>query len=143
MTVPRLVIDVNVILASFGGRPDSLSSRLHRQFRNNNVRLIFDGKYLSEMATVLDYPVTFKLKITPSMAFVLAQTLFENGEYYPRVAYFDWPSLSDAKDWYLLDLLMESNADGIITQDKKVLQAGQKLGMPVFDLQDGAAKGWY
>jgi hypothetical protein len=30
--------------------------------------------------------------------------------------------------------LQSTNADGIITQDKKVLAAGQKLEMPVFDL---------
>jgi predicted nucleic acid-binding protein len=141
VSTPRLIIDVNVILASFGGRRNSLSSQVYTQFRRSNFRLVFDGHYLSEMERVLDYPSLMRLDITPRLAFTLARSLFEFGEHYPQALQYDWPSLSDTKDWYLLNLLFDAKADGIITQDKKVLAAGQKLGMPVFDLQGGAAKG--
>jgi predicted nucleic acid-binding protein len=56
---------------------------------------------------------------------------------------YDWPSLKDKKDWYLLNLLFDSGADGLITQDQRVLEAGKFLEMPVFGLAEGAKKGWY
>jgi hypothetical protein len=43
MNMPRLVIDVNVILASFGGGRNSLSSQVHTQFRRSK-RLVLESE---------------------------------------------------------------------------------------------------
>jgi predicted nucleic acid-binding protein len=78
-----------------------------------------------------------------SVVLRFARNLYELGEPVYNIPMLDWPSLSDQKDWYLLDLLLKSNADGLITRDKRILEAGKHLGMPVFDLQGGAVKRWY
>jgi uncharacterized protein len=143
ITTPRIIADINVLLPGIAGRQGILAERLYRQFYKGNLRFIFSSSYLEELERVVDYPSIERFKITRGLTLRLVRNLYDFGEYLPIVPKYDWPSLTDKKDWYLLNLLLEAEADGLITQDKKVLQAGQKLGMPIFDLQGGAAKGWY
>ncbi len=140
---PRLIADVNVLVFGATAKENSLTERFYRTFLCSELRLVFSSELTLELQEVVGYPRVIGRGITPSIAFRLARQIYELGEYYPRVTKYDWPSLSDKKDWYLFNLLLESKADALITQDKRVLDAGQKLGMPVFDLQGGAAKGWY
>jgi uncharacterized protein len=143
MKVPRLIADINVLLPSPSENRKTLSSRLYDSFLKGETRLVFDRFYLDELERVLDYKRVDRFNITPGVILRLVRNLYEFGEPVYNIPVLDWPSLSDEKDWYLLDLLFASSADGLITQDKRVLDAGQKLGMPVFDLQGGAAQGWY
>lgn len=43
----------------------------------------------------------------------------------------DWPSWADPQDWSLLDLLMTSGADAIVSKDAHLLQVKKELGIPV------------
>jgi hypothetical protein len=56
------------------------------------------------------------------------------------VSHFDWPTLTDPKDWYLFDLLFEARTDAL-TQDRAVLKAGKVLGLPVLHPRDLRAAG--
>jgi putative PIN family toxin of toxin-antitoxin system len=143
MTPPRLIADINVLLPGMAGTRATLAERLYRQFYRGNLRFIFSSSYLDELERVVDYPRIERFNLTRGQTLRLVRNLYDFGEYLPMVPKYDWPSLTDKKDWYLLNLLVEAKTDGLITQDKKVLAAGQKLEMPVFDLQGGAAKGWY
>ena len=88
-----------------------------------------------ELRRVLTYPQVLALKggITPSEAFGLAFDLLRMAEMVPRVKSYDWPSCPDPKDWYLLDLLVTANADGLITKDRHLLRLQNKLGLPVYE----------
>ncbi len=97
---PRLILDINSLLAGIAGKPGSIAHRLYTRFRTGEVRLIFDGTYLSELERVLDYESIQRLGITRGLAFGMARDLLLMGEYYPQVPRFDWPSLPDPKDWY-------------------------------------------
>jgi putative PIN family toxin of toxin-antitoxin system len=143
MLIPRLVVDVNVLVAAIKARENSLASRLYQSFLRLEFRLVFSAPLAKELGNVLSYPNILARGMNPTIAFRIAQNLYEKGEYVSRVSELDWPTLTDKKDWYLLDLLFGSQATALITQDKKVIAAGQKLGMPVFDLQGGAEQGWY
>jgi predicted nucleic acid-binding protein len=143
MMPPRLIADVNTLLAGVVGKPGSIAERLYRSFRRGQVRLVFDGTYLAELERVLDYEPIQQLGITRGLAFGMARDLLLLGEYYAQVPRYDWPSLPDPRDWYLLDLLFESSADGLVTQDKVLIAAGQKLEMPVFHLTDGPKMNWW
>ena len=67
------------------------------------------------------------------MSFQFATQLFQIGEYYASVPAHDWPSCPDRKDWYLLDLLMASGADALISKDRHLLRLREALGLPVFE----------
>ncbi|MCD0168149.1 hypothetical protein [Deinococcus sp. 23YEL01] len=43
------------------------------------------------------------------------------------------PSCPDPKDWYLLDLLITSEADAIVSKDAHLGQMRTKLGVPVYE----------
>lgn len=89
-----------------------------------------------ELVRVLTYPQVLALgggTLTPSVSFQFATQLFQIGEYYASVAASDWPSCPDPKDWYLLDLLMASGADALISKDKHLLRLRKSLGLPVFE----------
>jgi predicted nucleic acid-binding protein len=43
----------------------------------------------------------------------------------------DWSTLSDKKDWWILDLAYAAGADYIVSRDKKVLTACRTLGFEV------------
>lgn len=58
------------------------------------------------------------------------------------VAHYEWPSLSDIKDWYLLDLLFDSGADALVTEDKQILKAGRFLKLEVLRPDELLRKSW-
>lgn len=89
------------------------------------------AELLSEIERILSYPKVIALGVTPALAFSTAVDLLHLGEYWPNVARYDWPSVSDPKDWYLFDLLFTSGADALITQDRGILRAGMALQLPV------------
>jgi putative PIN family toxin of toxin-antitoxin system len=140
---PRLIADVNVFLFGLVAKQGSLTERFYRAFSRSDICLVFSSELTLELQEIVAYPKVVAKGVTPAIAFRLAREIYELGEYYPRVNRYDWPSLKDKKDWYLLNLLFDSGADGLITQDQSVLDAGKFLGMPVFSLSEGAAEGWY
>jgi len=140
---PRLIADINVLMAVVLGAPDSLAGKLYARFLKAEVRLVFSADLLNEIERVASYPKIIQKGMNPTLAFKLARDFYELGEYCPQVEHFDWPTLEDRKDWYLLDLLFGSVADGLIAQDTKLLRAGKTLEMPVFHLSEGPEQGWF
>jgi putative PIN family toxin of toxin-antitoxin system len=133
--VSRLIPDANILLRGIAGR--GLAKELYASFTRAKVHFVVSAELMAELNRVLTYPRVLKLGlgITPSMAFSLALELMYISEFFSTAPKYEWPSLSDVKDWYLLDLLFESAADGLVTEDKQLLKAGKKLGMPVYSLQ--------
>lgn len=128
---PRVIPDMNVLLNGITGRPDSLNRRLYGQFTRGLVRFVICEPWLEEFERVLTYPPVLQLGITPTLVSRTMRELLLLGEYIAPVPQFDWPGLSDRNDWFLLDLLWESQADALVTQDTKVHRYGQKFGMPI------------
>ncbi|GAA5504092.1 hypothetical protein Dxin01_03860 [Deinococcus xinjiangensis] len=130
----RLILDTQCLLSAISGyhqdRETSLAS-IWAAFRRREVVLVFSEASLSELQRVLDYPGVTRLNITSGQAFAAASQLLMLGEYHAPVPSYSWPSLTDKKDWFLLDLLYHSEADALISRDKRVLEAGVALGLPV------------
>ncbi len=141
--VLRVIPDVNVLVRALAGH--GLPLRLLGHVRRGELRWVVSADLLSELHRVLSYPRVLALGegITPSAAFGLAVELLTLSEHYPFVQRLDWPSLSDPDDWYLLDLLTASDADALITLDGRLLQAGVRLGLPVYTLEEFHAQGHF
>lgn len=109
------------------------SFELYQRARRFEVIFILCEAHFRELAQVLTYDTVLRLGsgiITPSYAFSIAAELHRIGEYHDRVPGLDWPSCPDPKDWYLLDLLIAAEADGIVSKDKHLLGM-VPLGLPV------------
>lgn len=130
----RLILDTQCLLSAISGYHQHKSTplaSLWAQFRCHEVILVFSEASLLEIQRVLDYPSMLRLNITSGQSFAAAAHLLMLGEYHARVPSYSWPSLSDKKDWFLFDLLYHSAAEALISRDKRVLQAGAVLGLPV------------
>lgn len=130
----RLILDTQCLLSALSGYHQNKNTPLAllwAQFRRREVILVFSEASLSEVQRVLDYPSITRLKITSGQAFAAASQLLMLGEYHAPVPTYSWPSLADRKDWFLLDLLYHSGADALISRDKRVVQAGTTLGLPI------------
>ncbi|ADY27623.1 hypothetical protein Deipr_2506 (plasmid) [Deinococcus proteolyticus MRP] len=109
------------------------SFELYQRARRFEVIFILCEAHFLELAQVLTYDSVLRLGsgiITPSYAFSTAAELHRIGEYHDRIPGLDWPSCPDPKDWYLLDLLLAAEADGIVSKDKHLLRMSA-LGVPV------------
>ncbi len=134
---PRLILDANVLLNAITAPSSTILGRLHTRFRRGEVRVVFSEVLLTEFQSILEYPrIVERFKLGAADGFGVARDLLLLGEYVAPVPRFDWPSLSDPKGWYLLDLLFEAQADALVTQDRAVLVAGAALGLPVWHPRD-------
>ncbi|GMA16454.1 putative toxin-antitoxin system toxin component, PIN family [Deinococcus metallilatus] len=135
MNTLRLVPDVNVLLSGLTSLHGPAVD-LYQAARRFEVVFVLSETHFTELAEVLTYPAVLGMGggvITPSFAFRTAGELHRIGEYYEQVEQLDWPSCPDPKDWYLLDLLVASGANGIVTKDKHLLRLRNRLNIPVFE----------
>jgi len=132
--VLRLIPDINVLISSVTSLKGP-AYELYEAARRFNLLFVLCEQHFDELTRVLEYSQVLALgegRITPSIAFGLATELHRIGEYFARLERSSWPSCSDRDDWYLLDLLMTSRADGIVTRDRHLLSAGERLNLPIF-----------
>ncbi|WP_293912190.1 putative toxin-antitoxin system toxin component, PIN family [Deinococcus sp.] len=136
MTPPlRLVVDIQVLLSGVTS-PHGPAHDLWQAALRFDVVLVLAEGHFSELVRVLTYPQVLVLgggKLTPSLSFQFANQLFQVGEYYPRLPASAWPSCPDPKDWYLLDLLVASGADALISKDRHLLKLREALGLMVLE----------
>lgn len=134
---PRLILDANVLLNAITTPASTILGQLYARFRRGEIRVLFSEGLLSEFQQILIYPrIKERFQLEAGDGFAVARDLLLLGEYVSPVPRFDWPTLTDPKDWYLLDLLFEAKADALVTQDHAVLRAGDALGLPVLHPKD-------
>jgi putative PIN family toxin of toxin-antitoxin system len=140
--IPRVILDANVLLNAITAPANTILGRLHTRFRHNEIRVVFSEALLSEFQQILEYPhIQTRFKLGAADGFSVARDLLLLGEYVSPVPRFDWPTLTDPKDWYLFDLLFEARTDALVTQDRAVLKAGKALDLPVLHPRDLRAAG--
>jgi putative PIN family toxin of toxin-antitoxin system len=122
-----IVLDTMIVVGGLIGRTTGADAKVMHLIETGGVRLASSDAWLRELQDVLTRPVILEAVADPSRLVRAALTLGVMGALY-RPTRFDWPSLTDQKDWWMLDLAFESGADAIVTRDKKVLRAAAKLG---------------
>ena len=124
---PLVVVDTMIVVGAVIGKPSGSDARVLRLVETGALRLASSDAWLRELSDVLSRPEITELVADSGRAFRAALTLGTMGALY-RPERFDWPTLTDAKDWWMLDLAYDSGADIIVTRDTKVLKAASKLG---------------
>jgi uncharacterized protein len=133
-TVAKWIPDINILLSG-ATNPYGIPRKIFDAACEFRIIFVLADEHYIEMQRILSYEKVLRLgrdSFTPASAFGLAATLYRIAEHHSRLERFEWTSCSDPKDWYLLDLLLTSNATGIITKDKHLLELKSKLGLPVF-----------
>lgn len=122
-----IVLDTMVVVGGVIGRTSGADAQMLHLIETGGVRLASSDAWLRELQDVLTRPVILERVSDPNRLVRAALTVGVMGALY-RPRRFDWPSLTDQKDWWMLDLAFEAGADVIVTRDKKVLRAAAKLG---------------
>lgn len=133
-SVPRLIPDINVLLSGLTSRVGP-ARELYVAAQRFDVILVLAEEHFGELQRVLTYPQVLAIGgcISPSDAFGLATDLHRIAEMVSPLRRQDWPSCADMQDWYLLDLLMTSGADAIVSKNGHLLQVKKDFGIPVYE----------
>lgn len=143
MNEPRFILDINVLIPAMIGKDSSFEKRIYQCSRRRECIFVTSEELFDEFQRVVDYPQIIELGITPAIAASMVFNLLHLGEYHSVVKKLEWPTLTDKKDWYLLDLLYHSQADALFTRDKSVLKTGKVLDIPVFHPRELQQNNWF
>ena len=127
---PLIVLDTMVVVSGIMGRIDASDARTLEAIETGRVRLALSDDWLRELNDVLGREEVLSRETQPGRAFRAGLTLGLMGDLY-RPERLDWISLSDRKDWWMLNLAYASSADLIVTRDKRVIKAATALGFDV------------
>ena len=125
------MLDTNVVTAAALGSPLSANSLIINEVASGGVRLALSDDYMGEMVLTMSKPHVEE-NASVGRAFHIALALAYMGRSY-RPRKHDWPSIPDPKDWWLLDLALESDADHIVTWDTRHLARARALGFDVLE----------
>ena len=124
---PLCVIDTMIVVSGMIGKPNGSDAKILSLIETGQLRLVLSDAGLLEFADVISRDFVKQHFPLPARVFRVGLTLGMMGMLH-RPERFDWTSLSDPKDWWLLDLAFSAEADYIVTRDKKVLVAANSLG---------------
>lgn len=116
-----------IVVSGMIGKPNGSDAKILSLIETGQLRLVLSDAGLLEFVNVVSRDFVKQHFPLPTRVFRAGLTLGMMGMLY-RPKRFDWTSLSDPKDWWLLDLAFSAEADYIVTRDKKVLVAANSLG---------------
>lgn len=124
-----------VVVSAIVGDPRASSAAVLDHVATGGVNLVISDEQLSEIVRVLAYPPVARRMTVPARVFEVALDIGYMGTMrHPRR--LDWPSLSDSKDAWILDLAHDANADHIVSRDRPLTEAAERLG---FDIKTPAS----
>lgn len=130
MPAPLIVVDTTVFVNAATSRPGSLAKRVVEAIQTEEARLAVSDAALDELKGIMYRPSVEPYVRRPGWAFEIGLVPgFMGRHHHPGV--YDWPSLSDRKDWWVLDPAFASGADFIITWDGDLLDLDPSLGFEV------------
>jgi putative PIN family toxin of toxin-antitoxin system len=125
-----VAVDTNVVIGALLGGEKSSNARVLRAIETGGLRLASSDAWLRELTDVLSRSSMMQRMLDPSQIMRIALSIGIMGELHQPQRY-DWPSLGDLKDWWLLDLAYDIGVDCIISHDQKVKKAGRACGFAV------------
>ncbi len=131
MAPPLIVLDTNVVTAAAMGSPRSANSRIIDEVATGGVRLALSDDYMGELVLTMSKPRVEENASVGRAVHIALVLAYMGKSYRPRK--YDWPSIPDHKDWWMLDLALESGADHIVTWDTRHLTPAGALGFDVLD----------
>jgi predicted nucleic acid-binding protein len=128
---PLVVLDTMVVIRAVVGRRDAPDALILRAVATGEVRLAISDDGLRELQRVMNYDFVREKLADPVRAFTVGLDVGVMGKLFhpPKL---DWPTLSDPKDRWVLDLAFEAGADEahppyIVTRDRHFLDRRSEL----------------
>ncbi|MGI8908986.1 MAG: PIN domain-containing protein [Rubrobacteraceae bacterium] len=129
---PLVVLDTVVVIRGIIGRRDGVDALVLRAVATGEVRLAVSDDGLRELQRVMGYESVREKISDPARAFAVGLDMGVMGKLF-RPRRYDWPTLPDPKDRWVLDLAYEagsseSRAPYVVTHDGHFLDRRARLG---------------
>lgn len=131
---PLVVLDTGVVVRALIGRRDASSYRFIRAAGTGAVSLAHSDEGLRELGRIVEEKDEEGLIASASRAFSVAMDLWEHGTLYHPERY-DWPSVRDPGDGWMLDLAWDAEADYIVSWDPHLTEAEVPFPVEVLEPQ--------
>lgn len=128
---PLVVLDTMVVIRSILGRREGADARVLRAAATGEILPAISDEGLLELQRVLGYDFIRERISDPVRAFTVGLDLGIMGKMFqPRK--YDWPTLPDPKDHWVLDLALEAGSaeartPHIVTLDRHFLDRAKNL----------------
>lgn len=129
MNPPLVVLDTQVFISAMIGHEDAASHRACKAVGTGDILLVISDDFLRELSLVVGYSDVETRIASAARAVRIALDVGVMGMLY-RPRRYDWPSIVDPKDGWMLDLAWEAQADYIVTRDGH-LGSASSLPLPV------------
>jgi uncharacterized protein len=126
----RVVLDTNIFVSMALAKGGTMQS-LRQQWREGGFTVIGSSELLDEVKETLEYPRLSALLTLEAKKTTLAEleSLAETVVLEEPFPVFD----EDEDDSYLLAMVRDGAADGLVTGDKKLLELGRFEGVPIMN----------
>lgn len=111
------------------GWAGSTNNRMLHMIHTGDVRPALSNDYLDELVRTMGKPYVEEHASVGRAVSAALNLVFMCKFYHPHK--HDWPSITDEKDWWILDLAFESGADHIVTWNMNHLAPARTLGFDV------------
>ncbi len=127
-----------VLLGAFLGRRDAAAALALRAVATGYARLAISDEGLRELLRVTGYDRLREKAPDPARVMEVGLDVgYEGTMYYPERR--DWPTVTDPKDHWVLDLAYEAGADYVVTKDRHFTDKAHELELMGFDIVEPGA----
>ncbi len=123
-----IVLDTGVVISALVGPEDTSHHRLLDRVASGGVLLAVSDEFLRELSRVAGYPDVEPQIASAARALRYGLDIGVMGRMY-RTTRYDWPSIRDPKDGWMLDLAWVARADCIVSRDPHL--TGVTMPFPV------------
>ena len=127
-----IVLDTGIVVSALVGPEDTPHHRLIERVASGGVLLALSDASLSELSRVVGYPDVEPQIRSAARALRYGLDLGVMGYTY-RPTRYDWPSVADRKDWWMLDLAWAAGADCIVTRDPHLTEAEMPFPVEILE----------
>lgn len=134
-----IVLDTGVVISALVGPADTPHDRLIDRVASGEVLLALSDEFLRELSRVVGYPNVEPQIRSAARALRYGLDIGTMGHMY-RPTRYDWPSVKDRKDGWMLDLAWAARADCIVTRDPHLTDATMPFPVEVLDPRELLAR---
>jgi putative PIN family toxin of toxin-antitoxin system len=134
-----IVLDTSVVVSALVGPADTPHDRLMDRVASGEVLLAISDEFLRELSRVAGYPGVEPQISSAARALRYGLNLGTMGLMH-RPTRYDWPSVKDPKDGWMLDLAWASGADYIVSRDPHLTDAKMPFPVEVLDPRELLAR---
>lgn len=134
-----IVLDTGIVIGALTGREGSYKNQLVDAIRGGRVPFVTSEDFFTELYRVVAYEDVEPFIWSPARAIRTVIDLFTLGRKLSPTRY-PWPSVTDEKDHWMLDLAWEAKAAYIISEDSHLSGVAMPFNVEILSAREAMEK---